>query len=171
MQATLFENLRQLQNWWRFTHFDHAPDAAAQSGINEAASILKSFSEKTDSEEAKYQIDLIFGEFSGEKEGIISILKFGNYDDSARRLNYHYDILVWAGTNLTTEVVFRNVKTGQRWSAPSNLDVKLSGHTQAGGIKDVTLPKDLPKGRYRVFYEFSQDGKLVCPSHFFETDL
>jgi hypothetical protein len=171
LQATLFDNLRELQNWWRFTHADNSPDAATQSGINEAASILKSFSEKTDSEEAKYKIDLIFGEFKGEKEGIISILKFGNYDASARRLNYHYDILVWKGTNLTVEIIFADVITGKKWNLPVSLNAKLTDHSQSGGIKDVTLPKDLPSGRYQVFYEFLQEGKVVSTSRHFETDF
>lgn len=171
LQAVLLDSLQQLQNWWRFTHGGNTPDADTQIGINEAASILKSFSEKTDSEEIKYKIDLVLAEFNGEKDGIISILRFGNYDASARRLNYHYDILVWKGANLTTEIAFQNVKTGQKWNASPNLDIKLTDHEQAGGIKDVTLPKDLPSGHYRVFYEFLQDGKVVCTSHNFETDL
>jgi hypothetical protein len=171
LQAILLDNLQQLQNWWRFTHAGNPPDADTQIGINEAASILKSFSEETDSEEIKYKIDLVLAEFNGEKDGIISILRFGNYDASARRLNYHYDILVWKGTNLTAEIAFQNVKTEQKWNLPANLDVKLTDHEQAGGIKDVTLPKDLPSGSYWVFYEFSQEGKVVCDSHYFETDF
>jgi hypothetical protein len=171
LQAILLDSLQQLQNWWRFTHAGNVPDADTQTGINEAASILKSFSEKMDSEEIKYKIDLVLAEFNGEKDGIISILRFGNYDASARRLNYHYDILVWKGANLTAEIAFQNVETGQKWNMPANLDVKLTDHEQAGGIKDVTLPKDLPSGHYRVFYEFLQEGKVVCTSHYFETDL
>lgn len=163
------DSLQQLENWRRFTHAGNSADSATQIGISEAASILKSFSETTDSEEIKYKIDLVLAEFNGEKEGIISILRLGGYDASARRLNYHYDILVWQGTNLTTGIAFRNVKTGQKWSMPANF--KLTDRAQVGGIKDVTLPKDLPSGRYRVFYEFLQDGKVVCTSHYFETDL
>jgi hypothetical protein len=171
LQAALLDNLRQLQDWWRFTHGGNTPDADTQAGINEATAILKSFSDKTDSEEIKYKIDLIFGEFKGEKEGIISILRFGNYDASARRLNYHYDILVWQGTNLTAQIAFQNVKTGQKWNLPADSGANLTDHEQSGGIKDVTLPKDLPNGRYRVFYEFLQEGKIVCDSHSFETDF
>jgi hypothetical protein len=138
---------------------------------DEASSVLKSFYLNTDSEELKYKIDLILAEFNGEKEGIISILRFGNYDASARQLNYHCDVLVWKGTNLTVEIAFQNVTTGKKWNMPANLDVKLTDHEQMGRIKNITLPKDLPNGRYRVFYEFSHDGEVVSTSHFFEADL
>jgi hypothetical protein len=171
LQAILLDSLQQLQNWWRFTHVGNGPDATIQSGVDEATSVLKSFYQKTDSEELKYKIDLILAEFNGEKEGIISILRFGNYDAGARRLNYHYDILVWKGTNLTTQIAFQNVTTEQKWNVPANLNVKLTDHEQSGGIKDIILPKDLPDGRYRVFIEFLQEGKVVSVSHSFETDL
>jgi hypothetical protein len=95
----------------------------------------------------------------------------GGYDAHSRRLNYHYDILVWKGTNLAVEIAFTNVLTGQKWNLPVSLNARLTDHDQSGGIKDVTLPKDLPQGRYRVFYDFLQEGKVICTSHYLETDF
>jgi hypothetical protein len=171
IQAILLDSLQQLQNWWRFTHRGNGPDATIQAGVDEATSVLKSFHEKTDSEDLKHKIDLILEEFSGEKEAIISILSFGSYDASARRLKYNYDISTWKSTNMTTEIVFHNVNTGNKLKMPANLDLEPAYSGNSGGIKDVTLPKDLPNGRYRVFYEFSHDGKVVSASHSFETDF
>jgi hypothetical protein len=171
LQSALLDSLQHVQNWWRFTHGGNAPDASIQSGVDEATTILKSFYEKTDSEEARYKIDLIFEGFSGEKDGIISILRFRSYDTSARRLNYSYDIRVWNGTNLATQIVFQNATTKQRFTMPVALKYELRGQGSSFEIKDVVLPKDLPNGHYQVFYEFLHDGKVVYTSHYFEADL
>jgi len=48
-------------------------------------------------------------------------------------------------------------------------DVPALGNS--GGVKDVTLPENLPNGRYRVFYEFLHERNVVFTSHYFETDF
>jgi hypothetical protein len=171
LQLALLDSLQQVQNWWRFTHGGNSPDASIQSGVDEATSVLKSFYDMTDSEELRHKIDLILGELNGEKDNIISILKFRSYDASVRRLNYSYDILVSKGTNLTTQIAFQNAKTKQKFTMPVALKYELRDNESCFEIKDVVLPKDLPSGRYQVFYEFLHDGKVVSASHYFEADF
>jgi len=171
LQTILLDSLQQLKLMWPFTHLGTSWDASAQAGVDEAASILKPFSEQTDSEEIKYEIDLVLSAFNGRKDGIVSILRFADYDTTARELHYSYDILVCKGVGLTTEIAFQNVKSGQKWNLPAGPDSRLNDGMQGGGANRVTLPNDLPKGRYRVFLEYLQQGKVVSTSHYFETDL
>lgn len=173
LQSTLLDSLQRAHNWSRFTHGVNGPDVSIQSGVDESTLVLKSFYKKTDSEEARYKIDLIFWEFNGEKDGIISILRFRSYDPSARRLDYSYDIRIryMNGTNLTTQIAFLDAKSKQKFTMPVTLKYELRGNGNSFEMKDVTVPKDLPRGRYQVFYEFLQDGKVVFTSHYFEADF
>jgi hypothetical protein len=169
LQAALLNGLRELENWRRFTQADKSPDSTTRRGMDEAELVLRAYAHDTDFQEVRHRIDLVLAQFSGQK-GIVSILKVGSYDAAARRLNYHYDFVVWEGTNVTTQIAFQHPRTRQTWLAPADLG-PFAAHTAAGGIKDVIVPKDLPKGHYRVFCEFFQDGVYVAASRYFEADL
>ena len=171
LQSTLLDSLQRAHNWSRFTHGGNGHDASTQSGVDEATLVLKSFSDNIDSEELKYKIDLILADFNGEKDGVISILKFRSYDASSRRLNYSYDFCYRNETNLITQIAFRDTKTKQKFTMPVTLKYELRGNGSSFEMKDVTVPKDLPQGRHQVFYEFLQDGKVVFTSHYFEADF
>jgi hypothetical protein len=171
LQMTLLESLQRAHNWSRFTRGGNGPNASIQSDVDEAISVLKSFYGKTDSEELRYKIDLVLAELNGEKDGIISILKFRSYDASVRRLNYSYDFRYRNETNLATQIAFQDAKTKQKFIMPVTLKYALSGDGSSFEMKDVVLPKDLPNGRYQVFYEFLKDGKVAFTSHCFEADF
>jgi hypothetical protein len=113
----------------------------------------------------------VLDKFNGEKDGIISILRFDSFNPTARQLKFLYDIRIRKNANLIAEITFQNVKTSQKWTLPTDFEVKKNEYLRADGIKAVTLPKDLPNGRYRVFYDYLREGKIVGVSHYFETDL
>ena len=171
LQSILLDSLQQAHHWSRFTHGGNDPDVPNQSGVDEATLVLKSFYDKTDSEELRHKIDLILAEFNGEKDGIISILKYRSYDTSARRLNYSYDIRYRNGTNLTTQIAFQDTKKKHKLTMPVTLKYGFRGNGSSFETKDVILPKDIPSGRYQVFYEFLSEGKVVSSSHYFEADF
>ena len=72
-----------------------------------------------------------------------------------------------AGMN-PVPIAFVDVKTAQKWTALSTL---YFHGDETESPSDVVVPNDLPHGRYKVFYEFMEDGKVTSTSHFFEVDL
>ena len=66
-------------------------------------------------------------------------------------------------------VVLVHQASGQRYVLPT--EVTCHGFARGGGSGVVALPKDLRPGRYRVFFEFQVDGKVISTGHHFETDL
>ena len=118
-QAVLLDSLRELENWRRFTQAGKSPDSTTRRGMDEAELILRAYAHDTDSQEVRYRIDLVLAQFNGQ-QGIVGLLKFANYDAAARRLSYHYDFLVWEGTNVTTQIAFQNPRTRQTWLAPAD---------------------------------------------------
>lgn len=176
LQATLLDSLQELEGWRSFGDFGKDPNEPARRGIDEASAILRSFSERTDSQEVKYKIDSVLSQFGVNKAPILSILrlegKFDGYDAVTRSLTYHYDITVSQQcSNATARIVFRNVKTGQLVTLPPTQDLKVAGGTHTGGMKAITVPGDLPAGHYQVFYEYLEDGEVIGHSRSFEVDL
>jgi len=66
-------------------------------------------------------------------------------------------------------VVLVHQASGQRYVLPT--EITCRGFARGGGSGVVVLPKDLRPGRYRVFFEFQVDGKVISTGHHFETDL
>lgn len=59
--------------------------------------------------------------------------------------------------------------TQKRVVHPSELRIRGGG--TGGGSNSVVLPKDLPAGRYHVFFEVSEGDKVISTGHFFAADL
>ena len=84
---------------------------------------------------------------------------------------------VYSGPNrLVGSMVFLHTATNQRHAAPwylglgENMGGWIGGNEEQVTMK-VDLPPHLPHGHYRVFLEFSRDGKVISVGHYMETDL
>jgi hypothetical protein len=83
---------------------------------------------------------------------------------------YSYDTTLLAeGAELRPVVVLVHQASRQRHALPSG--VTLQRGSNGGGPGAVILPKDLPRGRYRVFFEITKGEKVVSTSHSCEVDL
>jgi hypothetical protein len=134
----------------------------------EAGTILTRLAGETDSEEVKYEIDLVlpalgFSPLSSRN----CLLQLDHYDPVTRTLYMRCHVSGVAGMNLIA-TAFVDVKTGQKWNAQAML---YFHGDETESPSDVVVPKDLPQGRYRVFYEFMENGKVESTSHYFEVDL
>jgi hypothetical protein len=66
-------------------------------------------------------------------------------------------------------VVLVHQETKKIHVIPSQL--KIRGWQTGGGSNSVELPKDLPAGRYRVFFQVSDGHKVISTGHYFAADL
>ena len=66
-------------------------------------------------------------------------------------------------------VVLVHQEAQTRYVIPSQL--KIRGWQIGGGSSSVDLPKDLPAGRYRVFFQVSDGDKVISTGHSFAADL
>jgi hypothetical protein len=66
--------------------------------------------------------------------------------------------------------VIENAQTGQK-RVVTDPAPPMVGRLTTSGIKDVTLPMELGSGHYRVFLQFSDNGKIVGQSRFLELDI
>src|SRR5206468_1357208 len=66
-------------------------------------------------------------------------------------------------------VVLVHQQTGQRYVLPS--EVVCRGFASGGGSGVVLLQNGVRAGRYRVFLDFTEHGKVISTGHYFETDL
>jgi len=168
LQVALLDSMHQMARGFQSAGGGTNTESRISQDRKEAGAILTQLARETDSEEVKYEIDLVlpafgFTAFSAKN----CLLQLDRYDPSTRMLYLRCHIFGAAGMN-PVPVAFVNVKTGQKWNAPSTLyfhgdEVESSGK--------VVVPNDLPHGHYRVFYEFMEDGKVKSTSHYFEIDL
>ncbi len=160
---------------------DGMPDKTQKADVVEACGILESFSRRTISEELKYEIDLALASLMDNEDGtnlppVISILRSINRTDNRVKppqghLGFAFRYYVVRTGNWTVKVALVDVKARKKWSLNSNRILGYTPGAQGGGGDEVVLPEDLPRGRYRVFFEHLNNGKVEGSGHFFEMDL
>jgi hypothetical protein len=168
LQIALLDSLSQLAVSGRFSETGTNADAKIQKGRKEAAGILAVLAGETDSEEVKYNIDLVLPAFGYKPFSSNNcLLQLDRYDAGTRKLYLRCRI---SGGRVRDRmpIAFVNTKTDQKWTTLSNYYFHGEGTESPG---DVDLPGDLPKGHYKVFYEFMENGKVQSTSHYFEVDL
>jgi len=134
----------------------------------QAGAILVQLAQKTGYEELKYHIDLALPEMGFSPLSPNNcLLQFDRYDVSTRKLHMKCYISGRSGM-APMPLAFVDVKTGQKWTALSNL---YFHGDETDSPADVVVPKDLPHGRYKVYYEFMENGNIKSTSHYFEVDL
>jgi hypothetical protein len=168
LQLKLFSSLQQLANG------PVGSDLILVEDGSDVCSILRSFLRNTESEQLKYEAELVLaaldGRYSESKFGpVLSILKPGPYSKANGKLHFAFSYKVLGKENWQMRIALLNLRNGQKWvfAAP----MVVSGHGGGNGSDSIVLPPDFPHGRYRVFLEFFDGDKILCAGHFFETDL
>ena len=72
---------------------------------------------------------------------------------------------------LKLSVVVFHQSTTKRYVLPTFLQASAVLPGGVDGLDTVMLPKDLPHGRYRVFFQVSDGDKVISTGHYFVTDL
>ena len=89
-----------------------------------------------------------------------------------RSLIFEYDyssLLLSRDAEVQPSVVLVHQGTQKRHVFPSQL--KIRGRQTGGESNAVELPKDLPAGRYHVFFELSDGDKVISTGHYVAADL
>ena len=139
----------------------------------EAEAVLESFSKQTESQQFKYFVDLIscgtkWNEGRSDYEPVISIIKNASYQPQEKTILYaleysSYKEGLWKG-----KLIVQNPESGARREFAIG---QINGISRSVMSERISVPIDIPHGRYRVFAEFYDGAKLVATSHFSETDL
>lgn len=163
---------------WTFKNSD-------QKDAVDATSILESISANSNSEEMKFQIDVAVAAIQGNLQGtnlppVISIVRASKPTEiwtktPTNQLAFGFNYFILKQGHWTVRLALVNLNDGRKWTLPTagnnSVRASLTAMASGGGDDRIELPKDLPHGRYRVFYEFLENGNIESSSHFFETDL
>lgn len=146
-----------------------------------AVTILKKLHPSTKSELLKYEIEYFMQSFNLEEYKALHS-KCGPVLSIARRLEvlapvpgkliYDFDIHVLEDNEADKQhLTFVNTATGQRFE--SLVDFGVPHHPGSGprGGNVVSLPKDLPHGKYHIHLEFLEGKKVVSTGYGFEMEL
>jgi hypothetical protein len=128
--------------------------------------------------EARHRIDLCFRAVSEEfpqfkLKTITGILRpraaHDNYTAPPGRLAFEFSVAVHGGAPWSNVVSLVHAETGREWLVPTKR--QFPDRTGAGGSDEVALPKDLPKGKYRVAYQLTNASGETNRSEYFEINL
>jgi len=78
-------------------------------------------------------------------------------------------VLLGRDVELRPSVVIVHQNSQERVVLASAIRIRGGGY--GGGSNVVVLPKDLPPGRYHVFYQVTDGGKVTSTGHYFAVDL
>jgi hypothetical protein len=149
-----------------------------------ALAILKDLYDATDSEEIKFAVEMASRTYSRqayERLGsacgpVISILRAEDPTKHAPTdeptLIVRYQANVWPGDEATYEMtsVLEHVSSGRQFVSPwpGKAPIDAGGR---GGSLGIPVPKEAPRGAYRVYLQFRRDGKVVSTGHSLTADL
>ena len=152
----------------------------------QALSILKEVYGSCEWEGLRFNIEVATAHISRELYGrlgspcgpVISILisvDQAKYTPSKERsLVFAYDILPLSKTPCAVAVVLHNQESGKKYVIPPSKKLGDRGFetgSETAGSDRVVLPKGLPRGKYRVYYQVTEDDRVVGVGHYFETEL
>jgi hypothetical protein len=89
-----------------------------------------------------------------------------------RSLIFEYEyttVLLNRGAEARPSVVLVQERTQKKYVLPTQIQIR--GWSTGGGSGSVELPKDLPAGKYRVFFQITDGDKVVSAGHYFVADL
>ena len=72
-------------------------------------------------------------------------------------------------TEVQASIVLLDTKTQKRYVLAQQ--IRLRGWSTGSGGGSMVLPKDLPAGKYRVFFEVRDGEKVISTGHYFVADL
>jgi hypothetical protein len=161
-------------------------DDDTRADFKQALAVLKEAYDKCTSETLRFEIEQATAHFSRELYDRLgsrcgSVISRLYYTDPKRytvpnekSLIFQYEYSVVSKGNYETAVVLHSQAQGKEYMLP----VKLFRHSwnyspgsTGGGSNVVVLPKDLPKGKYRVYLQATENGRVVSKGHYYDTDL
>lgn len=154
---------------------------ALQADAQTAQIVLKSLYNTTKSEQIKFQIEInanrenrkTYDQLNAPGGAVISLVTIPDQQryskPTARNLAFEYHIDVLNEPIDPPSLVFLNLKTKKTYLIPT--EISFQNNQGASGGKSITLPPDLPHGRYHIYLRFTSDGKVVSNGHFAETTL
>lgn len=153
-----------------------------QSDANEAHALLKSVYDNTTDPQLRYHIEvaaLHYGKEAYERLNskcgpMLSIIRpdTHGYAVTPGTINLNCEYLLTTRDSLPTpEVIFLNRETQQKFTSSFLRSVQNAFGGQGGCGGPINLPKDLPPGTYRIYVQFSKDGKIISEGHYFEMNL
>jgi len=173
---SLLENLDFL-----FRTINQVKEEAILTDVHTALPVLKTLYDDTPSEQMKYQVEVTINDGSheaylqlnspcGPAISILTIPAPGKYTKPAERsLAIEYSVSFIDKPVDTPTIVLVNQETGKFWIIPSKIPYYNLGNSSGG--HSVSLPPDLPHGRYRIYLQFSRGDTIVGKSHYAETEL
>jgi len=157
--------------------------APLMADLGGAVAVLKELYDAKPSQNLQFAIETAMADMPEAYEKLkspcgtfISILRHveaANYIKPEKRsLIFEYDYsssLLSRNAEVQPLVVLVHQGTQKRHVFPSQL--KIRGGQAGGGSNSVELPKDLPAGRYHVFFQLSDGGKVISTGHYVAADL
>ncbi len=141
---------------------------------------LKEGYNKCESEHIRFEIEVTLAHGNRElydKLGspcgpVISIMTTVSPSENSpakeKRFAFDYTYYALRTGAYTVSVVLQNQKTGENRIIPSGLSHLNEG---GGGRETIVMPQDLSHGKYRAYYQFTKDERVVSKSHYCEFDL
>ncbi len=163
--------------------YDDHKSAALQTDMHSAMSSLQEFYKTKPAEEIQFAIEKaltrypqLYEQLNSPCGDAIMLLRRSIFDrpeqhsGQTRRLDPHYStVRVKRETIIRPTLVLLNLKTKKSQSFPTAL--KLEGMRVSHNGEDVPLPPSLPAGKYRVYLEWREGGKLLSTSHGYEVEF
>ena len=151
--------------------------------LNGAFPFLKELYDSKPSQNLQFDIEKVtawdqgyYEKLKSPRGNFISIVQSAgarrSLDPEKRELFFQYDYsthLLSRDAEVRPSLVLVHQGTQKRYVLPSQL--KFQGRSTGGGSNSVELPKDLPAGRYHVFFQLSDGDKVISTGHYSAADL
>jgi len=147
---------------------------------NTALQVLQALYEAKPSERIKFQVEMALSHGGREAYdrlnspcgpviAILTVPEAGKYHrPTERSFAFEYECHVLDEPVDAPSIVFLNTEIGNSWVIPSQ--IPFDGRGASGG-RSIELPKDLPHGHYRIYLQFTREGKVISTGHYDETEL
>jgi hypothetical protein len=157
--------------------------APLMADLGGAIAVLKELYDAKPSQNLRFAVEMAMAGMPEAYEKLkspcgtfVSILRHvetANYTKPEKRsliFAYEYTTLLLSeDTEVQPSIVMIHQGTQKRYVLPSQL--RIRGRLTGGGSNSVELSKDLPAGRYHVFFQLSDEGKVISTGHYFAADL
>jgi hypothetical protein len=157
--------------------------APLMADLRAAFALLKEFYDTKPAEELQFAIETAtahdrdaYQKLQSPCGDFISILrpadpaKYTKPEKQSLLFEYSYvNLLSERDAEVQPSVVLVHSQTEKRYVLPAQLQMR--GRSTGSGSGSVVLPKDLPGGRYRVFFQLHDGDKVISTGHYFAAGL
>jgi hypothetical protein len=157
--------------------------APMMDDLRGALAVLKDIYDRKPSQELQFAVEIAtvrvpdaYEKLQSPCGAVVSILRAADPTrytrPEHRSLVFEYEyatVSIPREVELRPSVVLENEETKRKIVLPSS--VQIRGWSMGGGSNSVVLPRDLPTGRYRVYFQFTDEDKVTSTGHYFTADL